>query len=483
MKKLNNKKDASIVNIHMGSLGSTFASQKLYVSSSGSDTREITLRGGSTIDTIILDGTNLVETTESFTSLFDITADAVATDRIVYVRFAGVAAKSNVVLYCDNVTPEHEITLGTSLASKKYKFKNALAGSNSAQVSTLTAIADVSGSLNNKYFDIYDATPTPTTSADSTGGIRRVWFNVGGAGSTPTPTTGVTFSEVTFATDATNIQVATAIESVVHALSTFNASRVDEVVTITASTNGYRNPINAGTSGMSVVTTVPGETTQAPNDVLIGADSDETMENLTYAINADPDHTSVYGASTTANATFTAENTNSVITLTDKVRAVRVEAYVSTFTVGSELFITPISGSITGTFLASLPANYLFLQPEFDYSEEDFDEATQLPSGVSLSSNFISVSSNDGSNLAFYVAIQGDWTAGTYNVVLSYYLKITGFSLVFPGSTTMNIAIDSADTKYVFFPIEEPVENISLTISNTDVASVPIKIFAGLVIR
>lgn len=83
-------------------------------------------------------------------------------------------------------------------------------------------LADVSSSLQNKYIKLYD----------ETGAKFHAWFNVGGAGVDPAPS-GSTDIEVSIAADASAATVAAALQAAVDAEAKFQATVVDDVVTIT----------------------------------------------------------------------------------------------------------------------------------------------------------------------------------------------------------------------------------------------------------
>ncbi len=120
--------------------------------------------------------------------------------------------------------------------------------SSAAAVSSVTTVADVSGSLNNKYFLL---------SAGDPGIDYYVWFNVNSAGIDP-GVVGRTPIEVAVSTNATAIAVATALNSAVNAEADFSSSRLSNVVTVTNDLTGYAKSIAAGTSGFTVSTTTPG---------------------------------------------------------------------------------------------------------------------------------------------------------------------------------------------------------------------------------
>ena len=96
------------------------------------------------------------------------------------------------------------------------------------EISKVIATADVSGSLNNKYFVIYSGRD---------GTKYHVWFNVNGAGSDPAPASS-TAIEVTLSTNDVALVVATAIKLVLDAHADFSATLCGNEVLITAEVPG-----------------------------------------------------------------------------------------------------------------------------------------------------------------------------------------------------------------------------------------------------
>lgn len=125
-------------------------------------------------------------------------------------------------------------------------------GANTAQVQTITTVADSSGSLNSRYFFLYAADGTK----------RYVWLNVNSAGVDPAPA-GFTEVEVALSTSATAAAVATALQTAIDGLDDFTATVSGNVVTVTDVTNGYapamHDPSSSG-SGFAFSVTTLGDT-------------------------------------------------------------------------------------------------------------------------------------------------------------------------------------------------------------------------------
>lgn len=111
-------------------------------------------------------------------------------------------------------------------------------GSNTYQENCITAVADVSGSLNNKYFVFY----TPA------GAKHYCWFNVASGGSDPA-IAGATAHAVAISTNATAAAVASALQAVMDVISGFDASVSGETVDLTHTSYGYAYPAHDGYSG------------------------------------------------------------------------------------------------------------------------------------------------------------------------------------------------------------------------------------------
>lgn len=121
-----------------------------------------------------------------------------------------------------------------------------------AAVTGITCVADVAGSLNNKYFQI-----------SSQSGVQYfVWFNVNSEGVSPA-LAGMTGVEVALATGATDAQVATAVASALDALAGFVApAPAAEVVAVTNAAAGVTNAPAAGNSGFTIAVTTAGANEQ-----------------------------------------------------------------------------------------------------------------------------------------------------------------------------------------------------------------------------
>lgn len=120
------------------------------------------------------------------------------------------------------------------------------------EVTSITCVADVAGSLNNKYFTIN----TPS-------GSYYVWFNVNAAGTDPA-ISGKTAIPVALATGATNSTVGTAVKNALNLVSGFSASNVGATVTVTDSSDGAAvDAANAGggsSPGFTITTSTQGVT-------------------------------------------------------------------------------------------------------------------------------------------------------------------------------------------------------------------------------
>jgi len=110
-------------------------------------------------------------------------------------------------------------------------------GKNISQVQTISTVADVASSLNNKYFAFHDAA----------GAKRYVWFNVGATGVDPAPAGGWTGHVVAFAANSSATAIATAIAAVLNAVTGFTAVASGFVVTLNNTVVGYAQPVRDAT--------------------------------------------------------------------------------------------------------------------------------------------------------------------------------------------------------------------------------------------
>lgn len=112
-------------------------------------------------------------------------------------------------------------------------------GDDIPQVVKVTTVADVTSSLQNKYFFLY----SPTTK-------YHVWFNVATLGVDPAPA-GSTAITVAISADATDAAVATAVQTAVDAHASFAATVSGNKVTITNTANGYASASHEGNAGFA----------------------------------------------------------------------------------------------------------------------------------------------------------------------------------------------------------------------------------------
>lgn len=109
-----------------------------------------------------------------------------------------------------------------------------------AEKTKFTMVADVAGSLNNKYFQLSD------------GGVlsHHVWFNVNAAGVDPAP--GTTAVPVALATDATASDVAAAVALALDGLAEFVAVANNHEVVVTNAVTGDAADAVVGTSSVAI---------------------------------------------------------------------------------------------------------------------------------------------------------------------------------------------------------------------------------------
>lgn len=128
---------------------------------------------------------------------------------------------------------------------------------------TWTTVADVGGSLQNKYATF------ETVSSAGAFTKRYIWFNVGGLGSDPL-VAGRTAHAVAVATNASANTVATAAAAVLNALADLTASAAANVITSTSDNHGVPEAAASGNTGFtSADTNAPTKGTHT-DDVLEG---------------------------------------------------------------------------------------------------------------------------------------------------------------------------------------------------------------------
>lgn len=116
------------------------------------------------------------------------------------------------------------------------------------EITSITCVADVASSLNNKYFFI-------NTAVDAL--QHYVWFNVDSAGVDPAPA-GKTGVAVAIAEDATATQVATAVAAALDALPGYVATSSGAVVTVTNAANGSTTDAVDVNAGFTIAVTQQG---------------------------------------------------------------------------------------------------------------------------------------------------------------------------------------------------------------------------------
>lgn len=122
-----------------------------------------------------------------------------------------------------------------SVSNEKIEPMMATFGENVMQSENITCVADVSSSLNNKYFLVYNAAGTKF----------YVWYNVGAAGTDPL-VSGGTAAPVAISANATATTVATATAAIVTALSGLDCTSDGAVCTVVNTSAGYAKPSHEG---------------------------------------------------------------------------------------------------------------------------------------------------------------------------------------------------------------------------------------------
>jgi len=125
-------------------------------------------------------------------------------------------------------------------------------GTDTAMVQTITCAADVTDSLDGKYFFFYVGTTK-----------YHVWYNTSGGGATDPAPAGSTAAVVAITTNDTASAVATATEVVLEALSGVTSTVSSSVITVTMEASGWvagaHDPVSSG-SGFTFEVTTEGDT-------------------------------------------------------------------------------------------------------------------------------------------------------------------------------------------------------------------------------
>jgi len=141
--------------------------------------------------------------------------------------------------------------MGT-VGNVKIEPMNVTWGTDTAQVETVTCVADVADSLDGKYFFIYTALNA----------IKyHVWYNTSGGSATDPNPGGSTAVVVAITTGDTASTIATATASAIDALAGFVSTASSAVVTITNASNGYSSGPHEGVgTGFSFAVSTEGDT-------------------------------------------------------------------------------------------------------------------------------------------------------------------------------------------------------------------------------
>lgn len=282
----------------------------------------------------------------------------------------GTAATGDVRLDT-NVTESDILDLGLSSDYQTYTFVN-------PEITTVECVADSGGSLNQKYFRIYD-------SAGSVG----VWIDVDNSGSAaPAGVSGDdrTIEVTGVATGDTAAAVATAVAAALDADGQFHAGASDDTVTVYDATGGTRTDAGAGDSGFTV-TVIDQGSALSTDDILIGRTATETAANIAAVINLSGS-TGLTGGSTVANAYFSATADTQVVTITDRIPVSRSLAYETSGT--SSFSVRIPTGGVSGTLLTTITAGVTDQYNSISFANLDLS-ASNLPPGITVVSDWIRV--------------------------------------------------------------------------------------------
>lgn len=251
---------------------------------------------------------------------------------------------------------------------KEVRYELQTAPGSLPEITNVTTVADVGGSLSSKYFTLnspttnyyiwYNITPeaeiTNVTTNDgstlsatgtsdyftinSPSNNYYVWYEVDSTTTDPAP--GGTGIKVSVASTDTNIQVATATATAIDLVADFTAPTTGtDTITVTNNTNGSVTDASAGTSGFNVTVTNQG----------IDASTDPNPGGTPIQINISADTTDASIASATqstldAHAAFSASVSSATVTVTNADAGIANDAVSGT----SGFTITLVQQGIDG---------------------------------------------------------------------------------------------------------------------------------------
>lgn len=230
--------------------------------------------GGSLLYTNPVSGEGILQSNEAPPLAKDIT---LFQNTVFYANTSTIQSLDLALLGVTNLTSgTSTITITQGATVNTYKFRG------TKEVTEITCVADIAGSLNSKYFYINSA---------SNSRQYYVWYNVNSLGVDPA-ISGKIGIQVAVATGAAAATVATATKVALDSQLDFVATVGTTKVTVTNSNNGNATDATAQTSGFTVAVTTQGDgEDQALKEVLLSALAspsqaiDETARSLVTIIN------------------------------------------------------------------------------------------------------------------------------------------------------------------------------------------------------
>jgi hypothetical protein len=472
----------------LGLMGKALPAGKLILSSTNaSDTRPITIIGTASESVTLVGG--LAETNNSYQELRFISGASGTGDISIYTQ--GSASAANIVMPCDDVPWLSGVKVGLSGQTKTYRFvpvataTPAVSKAVEIAVPAPTVEQPYTG-LASKFFDLFTNSPSLSSASGDTltytwDSFRRYHFTVDGVGEHTAPVAGL-YGGATLGNElgtaiailSTDDQddIGPKIAAVLGGSgSGWSAAYSDGIITLTASSTGYRRGPFSNATGFAISTDTEGvsATNTSYNDVLIEATPELTAANLVTAMAGHPH----------LNASII--NSSSVISVVDKLRIARSTPYinVSSNPTNGGAICSDFSAGANGLLVAIFEGNREVLEINFLVDDPDFSSAPAYYPNTKWISEWVTMSMNQSSGSTFYIKYQGV-TATDEDVVFSYQLKLTGVDEIFEGSTVETATIEDTDEHLLMISVPEASENIRLTIDNS-ANSGSIKLFAGLV--
>ena len=250
------------------------------------------------------------------------------------------------------VSATSKFIISTGAITNEYFFRGA------KNTSTVVTVADVAGSLNNKYFLI-----------NSANNERKyyVWFNVNAAGTDPA-IAGRIGIEVAIATGAADTAVATALQTALDAVDDFVSTVLTATVTVTNANNGFSDEIEDGAAptAFTFTTTVWGK-----GETVNGIITANTLANPTVITSEDHNLSS-----------------GDIITITGSNSTPTIDGTHTITRISRDTFSVPVNVTVAGTSGTWIESkNYVLLSALATTGQQVDETARSLVHMININDN------------------------------------------------------------------------------------------------